>query len=64
MSLWTTAASGLAGIGPLKTSGQPCWEMKTTRPSPTAVTVASIAIEALRILTNSPSPARLDPETC
>jgi hypothetical protein len=51
---------GPSGIAPLKTPGTPSWEMKTTRPSPTAVTVPSKAIVELRNLASMLSPTTLE----
>jgi hypothetical protein len=57
---WTLPALlGPSGIGPLKTAGKPSWEMNKVKPSPTAATAPTSAIEALRSRSSMPSPARL-----
>ena len=58
---WTLTLAGTAGSGPLRTAGQPSWEMKTTRPRPTAPIRARRASEALRSLSSMLSWARLKP---
>jgi hypothetical protein len=49
-----------SGIAPLKAPGKPSWEMKATRPRPTAVTTPSNAIVVLRSLASMLSPTTLE----
>jgi hypothetical protein len=52
---------GAPGRGPLRTPGQPSWEMNTIRPRATAVTAPSRPIETVRKRTSMSSPVRLTP---